>query len=170
MGNRNGDCNRDLPIYHNTYPLTLLQHFFSPDFRNRIATDAPPTSSHISRGGGKRLREAGFLIVFKTGSQELPILSIQLGTTLRQLTPQDILFFSDAQITLGPHTLHDALRNVDQSLPETHPDFEIYRKIKEYQETGRVVNELKEEKIKGDDRAGWRLDKYKFLAYGGGDV
>jgi len=88
----------------------------------------------------QKLGGAGIRLIFKTGSQVLHLLSLHLATTLRYLTPSEILFFSDAHSTLGPHTLHDALRNVDQSLRETHPDFAIYRKIKGYQETGRDVN------------------------------
>jgi len=110
-----------------------------------------------------RLRTAGIVIIFKTGAQEVSQLAIQLGTTLRYLSSSDILFFSDLQGSLGPFIINDALRNVDQSLKRNDPDFEIYRAIQRYQSTGQDIEELKEERSKGDGRSGWRLDKYKFL-------
>lgn len=110
-----------------------------------------------------RLRAAGITIIFKTGAQELSQLAIQLSTTLRHLHPRDILFFSDFQSSLGPFVIHDALRSVDQVLKETSPDFTIYRQIASYQATGRNIDDLREERVKGDDRMGWKLDKYKFL-------
>ncbi|KAK2630641.1 hypothetical protein QTJ16_001461 [Diplocarpon rosae] len=110
-----------------------------------------------------RLRDHGIVVIFKTGAQEVAHLSIQVGTTLRYLDPADILFFSDLQGSLGPFLIHDALRNVDQTLKESDGDFEIYRAIRRYQRTGQDIEELKEERKKGDGRSGWRLDKYKFL-------
>ena len=110
-----------------------------------------------------RLRDERIVIVFKTGSQEISQLAIHLGTTLRYLSEKDILFFSDVQGTLGPFILNDALKNVNHSLIQNEPDFEIYRQIQEFKQTGREIAELKEEKEIGDERKGWRLDKYKFL-------
>lgn len=110
-----------------------------------------------------RLRDQGIVIIFKTGAQEVSHLSIQVGTTLRYLDPADILFFSDLQGALGPFLINDALRNVDQTIKESDADFQIYRDIRRYQRTGQDIEELKEERSKGDGRSGWRLDKYKFL-------
>lgn len=42
-------------------------------------------------------------------------------------------------------------------------DFEIYRKIHEYQSTGQDIRDLTEDRGLGDGRGGWRLDKYKFI-------
>ncbi|KAL2060811.1 hypothetical protein VTL71DRAFT_8863 [Oculimacula yallundae] len=110
-----------------------------------------------------RLRTEGITLIIKTGAQEVSHLSIQIGTTLRYLDPLDLLIFSDLQSSLGPFLIHDALRNVDQALKETDLDFAIYRDIRRYQRTGQDISELKEERAKGDSRAGWKLDKYKFL-------
>lgn len=129
------------------------------DLPAKTAAQEPTTEKAIIA----RLRAQGIIIIFKTGAQEVSHLSIQVGTTLRYLDPLDILFFSDLQGSLGPFLINDALRNVDQSIKETHPDFEIYRAIRRYQRTGQDIEELKEEKKKGNDRSGWRLDKYKFL-------
>ena len=110
-----------------------------------------------------KLREEGIVIIFKTGAQEISQLAIHLGTTLRYLSPSDILFFSDLQGSLGPFLIHDALRNVDELIRDSNPDFDIYRKIQEYQSTGQDILELKEDRSIGDGRGGWILDKYKFI-------
>ncbi|KAG4435477.1 hypothetical protein IFR05_009049 [Cadophora sp. M221] len=110
-----------------------------------------------------RLRSSGRILIIKTGAQEVSHLSIQIGTTLRYLDPLDLLIFSDLQYSLGPFLIHDALRNVDQALKETDPDFAIYRDIRRYQRTGQDISDLKEERAKDDNRAGWKLDKYKFI-------
>ncbi|CZR69243.1 uncharacterized protein PAC_19143 [Phialocephala subalpina] len=120
--------------------------------------DATPEQLTIAK-----LRDQGITIIFKTGAQEVSHLAIQVGTTLRYLSPADILFFSDQQGSIGPFLINDALRNVDQKLKNDHPDFDIYRKIKEYQKTGQDIEELQEDKTKGNQRSGWKLDKYKFM-------
>ncbi|KAI9651253.1 hypothetical protein NHQ30_001291 [Ciborinia camelliae] len=109
------------------------------------------------------LREQGVMVVFKTGAQEISQLAIHLGTTLRYFQERDILFFSDSEGTIGPFLIHDALKTVDQKIRETHVDFKIYRDIKRCQISGRDIEELKEDKNKGEGRWGWRLDKYKFI-------
>lgn len=119
--------------------------------------DATPEQLTVTK-----LRDEGIVIVFKTGAQEVSHLAIQVGTTLRYMSANDILFFSDQQGSVGPFLINDVLRNVNQTLKNEHPDFEIYRQIKRYQSTGQDILELREDK-KGADRSGWKLDKYKFI-------
>jgi len=109
------------------------------------------------------LREEGIVVIFKTGALEESHLAIHLGTTLRYFEEDDILFFSDLQGTLGPFVITDALQFIDQHIRETHPEFQIYRDLQAYRLKGQDVTELKQDKDLGDDRAGWKLDKYKFL-------
>ncbi len=87
----------------------------------------------------------------------------KVGTTLRYLSETDILFFSDQQGSIGPFLINDALRNVDQNLKLKDDDFEIYREIRKFQQTGQDIQQLNEDKSKGDGRSGWVLDKYKFI-------
>jgi hypothetical protein len=127
-------------------------------------TDSPVKSlQSLEEQTVTKLREAGIVIVFKTGAQEVSSFSIQVGTTLRYLTEREILFFSDQQDSIGPFTINDALRNVNETIRTTSPDFEIYRSIRRYQATGQNIENLREESSKGDDRSGWQLDKYKFI-------
>ncbi|RDW82714.1 hypothetical protein BP6252_03826 [Coleophoma cylindrospora] len=109
------------------------------------------------------MRAQGIQVVFKTGAQELAQLAINLGTTLRFFDQQDVLFFSDMHDSIGPFTVHDALRNVNQNIRDNHPDFEIYRKLKQYHMTGQNIQDLVEDSSHGDGRSGWKLDKWKFL-------
>jgi hypothetical protein len=144
-----------------------------PDILSSASTSAsssiPDSQSHLPDKATKeqetiaKLRKEGIVIIFKTGAQEVSQLAIHLGTTLRYLSPSDILFFSDLQGSIGPFIIKDALRNVDQMIREANEDFEIYRKIHEYQSTGQDILELTEDRSRGDGRGGWRLDKYKFI-------
>lgn len=109
------------------------------------------------------LNKKGIVIALKTGAQEISALSIHFSTTLRCFEPEDILIFSDLEQTVGNFKIHDALRNVDEHMKNEHADFEIYRTIQHYNATGQDLNSLKEEQRRGDNRAGWKLDKYKFL-------
>lgn len=148
-----------------------------PDYPASKPDTLPITGSGSSYGSSKqplapqtpeqeivdKLRAEGIVIIFKTGAQEVGQLAIQVGTTLRYLSEQDILFFSDQQGSIGPFLINDALRNVDQNLKRDDTDFEIYRDIRKYQSTGQDIMQLKEDKSKGDGRSGWVLDKYKFI-------
>ncbi|KAL3425375.1 glycosyltransferase family 31 protein [Phlyctema vagabunda] len=123
----------------------------------------PETAASIEQEIMNNMREEGILVIFKTGAQELAQLAIHLGTTLRFFDQQDILFFSDMHDFLGPFTVHDSLRNVNQTIREHHPEFEIYRKFLNYHANGRNIVDLVEGREKGNDRTGWRLDKWKFI-------
>lgn len=110
-----------------------------------------------------QLNQDGIAIILKTGAQEISSLTIQFATTLRCFEPEDILIFSDLEQTIGSFRIYDALRNVDEQIRNEHPDFEIYRTIQHYNSTGQDISKLKEDQRMGDSRAGWKLDKYKFL-------
>jgi hypothetical protein len=140
-------------------PIPPIEVLSIDDVSRKFALQQPTTEQETVA----RLRDEGIVIIFKTGAQEVAHLAIQVGTTLRYLSEQDILFFSDVQGSIGPFIINDALRNVDQSLRTNDPDFEIYRNIKSYDSTGQDIEELKEDNAKGNDRSGWRLDKYKFM-------
>lgn len=132
----------------------------NPTIQPFAAASAHPS---LEQATVAQLREQGIVVVFKTGAQEVSQLGIHLGTTLRYFGPDEILFFSDLQSTIGPFTVNDALKHVDEEIRMHHKDFDIYHALRRYQSTGQDVLELKEAKAKGDDREGWRLDKYKFI-------
>lgn len=133
--------------------------FQVPEKQSTSKDSAPLAEQQIMN----HMREEGIVIIFKTGAQEVSKLAIHIGTTLRFFDQEDILFFSDLHDTLGPFTIHDALRNVDQSIRKHHPEFEIYRNLQKYHSTGQDIQKLAEGQEKGNDRSGWILDKWKFL-------
>ncbi|APA15978.1 hypothetical protein sscle_16g107480 [Sclerotinia sclerotiorum 1980 UF-70] len=119
--------------------------------------DVPLISGHDSseRKFMNDLREQGIVVLLRTGTQEVQQLAIHLGTMLRYFRERNIMFFSDSQSTIGPFTIHDTLKSVDQKIRETNTDFKIYRDIHRYQIAGQNITELKEEKGKGDGR--WEI-------------
>ncbi|OQN99746.1 hypothetical protein B0A48_14516 [Cryoendolithus antarcticus] len=95
------------------------------------------------------------LILLKTGATELYSKLPTHLLTLFKCTPHYMLF-SDLEQTYSGFRIHDALAPVSQDIRDHHEDFELYRKLLQYQREGQDVGLLK-----GD--TGWNLDKWKFL-------
>ncbi|KAI9789380.1 MAG: hypothetical protein M1835_001708 [Candelina submexicana] len=96
------------------------------------------------------------LIVMKTGATEAyDKLPIHLLTTLR--CTDNYLVFSDMEQDIGGYHVFDSLDEVDPSFANNHKDFDLYRRLKEYQSYSQDVRTLKV----GDNA--WNLDKYKFI-------
>ncbi|KAF7591186.1 hypothetical protein BBP40_001901 [Aspergillus hancockii] len=122
---------------------------------------AAPTHNSSSPSDGKDVRchalDSQIQVVVKTGTniiyEKLPT---QLLTTLQCTDP---LIFADSDQQIGPYQVYDVLANVNETLKATHPDFEYYRTIKQYLESGRDIRLLRESSRK----AAWDLDKYKFI-------
>ncbi|TIA29925.1 hypothetical protein D6C78_09925 [Aureobasidium pullulans] len=108
------------------------------------------------------------LVVMRTGSTELQDkLPIHLATTL--LRYPNSLVFSDFEEDFEHYHIIDALESVDSHLKETSPDFDLWRRLKQF---GRAVlrpDELSGKAVwvdQGTGKAknpGWKLDKFKFL-------
>ncbi|KAH0078466.1 alpha-1,2-mannosidase, partial [Aureobasidium melanogenum] len=108
------------------------------------------------------------LVIMRTGSTELQDkLPIHLATTL--LRYPDSIIFSDFEEDFENHHIVDALENVSSHLKETSPDFDLWRRLKQYGRTILRVEELSGKSIWVDHGAGkannpgWKLDKFKFL-------
>lgn len=110
-----------------------------------------------------QLNKEGIAIILRTGAQDASNLAIHFSTTLRCFEPEDILIFSDLEQWVGQFYLHNALRTVNETIKNKHVDFEIYRTIHHYNATSQDLNALKEDRGRGENRAGWKLDKYKFM-------
>ncbi|THY30388.1 hypothetical protein D6D01_03263 [Aureobasidium pullulans] len=108
------------------------------------------------------------LVVMRTGSTELQYkLPIHLATTL--LRYPNSLVFSDFEEGFEPYHIIDALESIDSHLKETSPDFDLWRRLKQF---GRAVlrpDELSGKAVwvdQGTGKAknpGWKVDKFKFL-------
>jgi hypothetical protein len=81
------------------------------------------------------------LVVMRTGSTELQDkLPIHLATTLLRY-PNSIIF-SDFEEDFENHHIFDALESVSSFLKETSPDFDLWRRLKQYGRTILRVDEL----------------------------
>ncbi|KAK2882531.1 hypothetical protein FQN49_000258 [Arthroderma sp. PD_2] len=105
-------------------------------------------------------------VVLKTGATEaLRKLPVHFSTTLRDV-PRFTLF-SDYEEDVGGFHLHDVLKSVDDDIKNEHPDFELYRRLRD---TGRETlsptwnKTIDESTPAGKPKnPGWVLDKWKFL-------
>ncbi|KAF9887925.1 hypothetical protein FE257_009447 [Aspergillus nanangensis] len=99
-------------------------------------------------------------VIVKSGSNILyDKLPTQLLTTLQCY--HDILLLADSEQDLGPYHVHDVLANVNATIKATHPDFEYYRTIQQYQQDGLDLRLLRDTPT--SKKAAWTLDKYKFI-------
>jgi hypothetical protein len=108
------------------------------------------------------------VVVLRTGSTEIADkLPVHLSTTLKCYPNH--LIFSDHEETFHGETVIDALASVSADILETHPDFELHRRLSR---SGRSTLEASE--LSGVDsevvmmagkiaNPGWKLDKWKFL-------
>ncbi|KAK4541418.1 hypothetical protein LTR36_008019 [Oleoguttula mirabilis] len=108
--------------------------------------------------------------IVKTGATEALIrLPTQLVASLRCV--KEPIIVSDLEQTLGRHRIHDVLANIAPEDKDANPDFDIYRKQREYATSGQRIklHSLSSLPVVGDDwrtkgkSAAWGLDKYKFL-------
>jgi hypothetical protein len=104
------------------------------------------------------------VITTKTGATEAALkLPPQLQNSLR--CAPHLYIFSDMAQTLGTVQVHDALDTIPSSFKDSNPDFELYRKQLELQNSPeKIVETLRGFAHPGnkDDNAAWVLDKYKF--------
>lgn len=108
------------------------------------------------------------VVVLRTGSTEIADkLPIHLSTTLKCYPNH--LIFSDYEETFHGEPVIDALASISPDVLETHPDFELHRRLSR---SGRSTLEASE--LSGVDselvmmagkieNPGWKLDKWKFL-------
>lgn len=83
------------------------------------------------------------LVIMRTGSTELQDkLPIHLATTLLRY-PESIIF-SDYEEDFENHHIIDALEGVNSHLKETSPDFDLWRRLKQY---GRAI--LRSDELSG---------------------
>lgn len=95
------------------------------------------------------------LVILKTGATELyQKLPTHFVTTFTCVP--HFMIFSDLAQNFADYPVYDAIAPVSKNFREHHRDFELYRKLQQYQAEGQDMS-----KLKGD--GGWNLDKWKFL-------
>lgn len=111
---------------------------------------------------------SNLVLSIKTGATEaFDKLPTQLLTILQ--CADTLLLFSDLEQDIHSLHVHDVLSRYNPAMLKSHPDFELYRKQKEYRAEGRDIQTLSTLKDSNSDwrtaghNAAWALDKYKFL-------
>ncbi|KAE8355454.1 hypothetical protein BDV28DRAFT_146128 [Aspergillus coremiiformis] len=105
------------------------------------------------------------LVVMKTGATEaLQKIPVHFNTTLR-CVPHFVVF-SDFEEKIAGVQVHDVLRSVDEKVKQTHPDFDLYNRLRQSGRAGLTAADMNDDQStpqgKPDNR-GWLLDKWKFL-------
>ena len=94
------------------------------------------------------------LVMLKTGATELyQKLPTHFVTTFKCVP--HFMVFSDLAQEIADYPVHDAIASVSEEFRDEHKDFELYRKLHQYQREGQDTSNLQGE--------GWNLDKWKFL-------
>ena len=110
------------------------------------------------------------LVVMRTGSTEIEDkLPIHLTTTFRCYP--HYLLFSDYAERFHNEEVLDALAYVDPEIQSTHPDFELWRRLREgggrkalkSTERSGPISRPQDTNTGKRDNPGWKLDKWKFL-------
>lgn len=94
-------------------------------------------------------------ILLKTGATEIYEKLPTHFVTLFKCTPH-YMIFSDLAQDFADYPIHDAIAPVSKHFREHHEDFELYRKLQQYQREGQDMGKLK-------GGGGWNLDKWKFM-------
>ncbi|TKA77537.1 hypothetical protein B0A55_02267 [Friedmanniomyces simplex] len=126
----------------------------TPQQQHNSSTAAKPAAS-TSQSCASVPGAEKVLVLLKTGATELyQKLPTHVVTTFTCVP--HYMIFSDLAQTFADLPIHDAIAPVSSHFREHHEDFELYRKLQQYQREGQDMSQLK-----GD--GGWNLDKWKFL-------
>ena len=101
-------------------------------------------------------------VAIKGGSSEIYSKLPSILLTLMQCVPHYAIFSDLEQVVVGQHVI-DSLDEWPESVTNRESEFEYYRQMNQlYKEDGQDVAKLQGDEV-GDDRKGWKLDKWKFL-------
>jgi len=132
-----------------------IKHTESEEDIHREDTEQSTPQTALSQHCSEVPGADNVLVLLKTGATELyQKLPTHFVTTFTCVP--NFMVFSDLEQTFADYPIHDAIAPISKHFREHHEDFELYRKIRQYQEEGQDMS-----KLKGD--GGWNLDKWKFL-------
>lgn len=104
-------------------------------------------------------------VIMKTGVTEaLDKVPVHFQTTLRCIP--NYVIYSDFDEVISGVPVHDALRNMDEGIKQTVPDFNIYNRIRSMGRAGLAQDDFSDagnSALGKPDNPGWKLDKWKFL-------
>lgn len=108
------------------------------------------------------------LLVMRTGATEsLEKLPVHFDTTFA-CAPYYVVY-SDLEESINGHQVLDVLDGVQDVLKNSHPDFELYRQLKESGRAGTDPQNWPASQrsggggVENQQNPGWKLDKWKFL-------
>lgn len=108
------------------------------------------------------------LVVMRTGATEIKDkLPAHLNTTFQCYN--DYIILSDYEEEFEGHQVHDLLSDVEEDVKNLHPDFELWRRLRDHGRESLDDSELsgavslETGTLGKTDNEGWRLDKWKFL-------
>ncbi|KAM0719536.1 hypothetical protein Q7P37_003666 [Cladosporium fusiforme] len=108
------------------------------------------------------------LVVMRTGATEIQDkLPAHLNTTFQCYN--DYIILSDYEEDFEGHHVHDLLTDVEDDIKSLHPDFELWRRLRDHGRESLDDSELsgavslETGTLGKTDNEGWRLDKWKFL-------
>ncbi|KAI2625571.1 glycosyltransferase family 31 protein [Hypoxylon sp. NC1633] len=147
--------------YARGYYQSMSNYFGGPVYNNTLYTEGNEEMVHqfynSSNPCASFPNSDGILLVMKTGATEVfDRIPTHLLTTLTCLP--DFLIFSDMEQQVGPHHIHDALAEFEESAKAHNADFDLYRDQKECPVSQKSCVDAKRDRQKA-----WNLDKYKFL-------
>ena len=95
------------------------------------------------------------MVLLKTGATELyQKLPTHFLTTFKCMP--HFMIFSDLAQEFADYPIYDAIESVSEHFRHEHPDFELYRKVRQHQREGQDISKL-------SGHGSWNLDKWKFL-------
>ena len=95
------------------------------------------------------------MVLLKTGATELYQKLPTHFVTIFKCIPH-FMIFSDLEQKFADHSVHDAIESVREHFRNEHLDFELYRKLQQYQREGQDMSKLQ-------GHGSWNLDKWKFM-------
>ncbi|KAI0022526.1 glycosyltransferase family 31 protein [Xylariomycetidae sp. FL0641] len=103
------------------------------------------------------------LVVLRTGATEaLEKLPVHFDTTLR-CVPHYVIY-SDMEEDMGSHHLYDILDQVNETVKNTAPEFDLYKRLRAQGRRGLYYQTVFGTGPAGAvENPGWKLDKWKFL-------
>ncbi|KAK5168834.1 uncharacterized protein LTR77_006143 [Saxophila tyrrhenica] len=95
------------------------------------------------------------MVLLKTGATEIYQKLPSHFLTTFKCVPH-FMIFSDLAQDFADYPVYDAIEDVSQHYREEHADFELYRKLQQYQREGQDTSKLR-------GAGSWNLDKWKFF-------
>ncbi|KAK3710938.1 hypothetical protein LTR37_009959 [Vermiconidia calcicola] len=144
---------RQPPSDPNTYTPPIPhtdseQRIHQDDSPENLSTPAPKTCAEVPGADN-------VMVMLKTGATELyQKLPTHFVTTFKCVP--HFMIFSDLAQEFADYPVYDALESISKDFRENHGDFELYRKLQQYQREGQDMSKLQ-------GTGSWNLDKWKFL-------